>query len=86
LLLHGLCVFARKKASRRTRDLGVDGEKRLMVAREKTDVLSRIPLLPSALQIIDRYQKEGVEDGPLLPVLPNQKMNAYLKEIADVWH
>jgi site-specific recombinase XerD len=27
---------------------------------------------------------EGEEDGPLLPVLSNQKMNAYLKEIADV--
>jgi site-specific recombinase XerD len=62
---------------------GVDGEKWLMVAREKTDTMSRIPLLQPALELIDRYKREGEEDGPLLPVLSNQKMNAYLKEIAD---
>jgi site-specific recombinase XerD len=63
---------------------GVDGEKWLMTQRQKTDTFSRIPLLPAALQIIDRYKKVGEEDGPLLPVLSNQKMNAYLKEIADL--
>lgn len=55
-----------------------------MVAREKTDVVSRIPLLPQALQLIERYKTDGAEDAPLLPVLSNQKMNAYLKEIADL--
>lgn len=64
--------------------LGVDGEKWLLVAREKTDVVSRIPLLPQALELIERYKREGEEDAPLLPVLSNQKMNAYLKEIAEV--
>lgn len=63
---------------------GVDGEKWVMVAREKTDVVSRIPLLPQALQLIERYKTDGAEDTPLLPVLSNQKMNAYLKEIADL--
>ena len=59
-------------------------EKWLMVAREKTDVVSRIPLLPPALQLIERYRDGGEEDALLLPVLSNQKMNAYLKEIGDV--
>lgn len=70
----------------RTSDVvwGVDGEKWLMIAREKTDVISRIPLLPQALQIMDRYKNEQIENGPLLPVASNQKMNAYLKEIADL--
>jgi hypothetical protein len=35
---------------------GVDGEKWLMVSREKTDTVSRIPLLPPALQLIERYK------------------------------
>jgi integrase len=62
----------------------VDGEKWLMVAREKTDTVSRIPLLPPALQLIECYQQGDAYDAPLLPVLSNQKMNAYLKEIADL--
>ncbi|WP_235337140.1 tyrosine-type recombinase/integrase [Pontibacter korlensis] len=39
-----------------------------------------------ALQILERYQDhpQCLYDGRLLPVLSNQKMNAYLKEIADV--
>ena len=42
-------------------------------------------MLPTALEIIDRY-KDNVEcqlKGKVLPVLSNQKMNSYLKEIAD---
>lgn len=65
---------------------GVDGEKWIVAKRQKTNVTSRIPLLPGALEIIDRYT-DNVEcalRGRVLPVLSNQKMNAYLKEIADV--
>ncbi len=46
---------------------------------------SRIPLLSIPLKIIQRYsenQKCEIQNL-LLPVLSNQKMNAYLKEIAD---
>jgi integrase len=56
----------------------------LIVARGKTDTLSRIPLLPPALELIEWYKREVQDDDPLLPILSNQKMNAYLKEIADV--
>lgn len=47
---------------------------------------SRIPLLPVALEILNRYQDypQCENQGLLLPVLSNQKMNAYLKEIADL--
>ncbi|AKD02349.1 recombinase [Pontibacter korlensis] len=65
---------------------GVDGEQWIFKNRQKTDTPSRIPLLPLALQILERYQDhpQYLYDGRLLPVLSNQKMNAYLKEIADV--
>lgn len=66
--------------------IGSDGEKWIYTHRTKTDVLSRIPLLPVALHILEHYNnKESCNlDDRLLPVLSNQKMNAYLKEIADV--
>lgn len=43
----------------------------------------KIPLLPKAMDIIEKYQvfhKEDFEDG-LLPISSNQKTNKYLKEI-----
>ncbi|MCX2739495.1 site-specific integrase [Pontibacter anaerobius] len=65
---------------------GVDGEQWIFKNRQKTDTASRIPLLPMALSILERYREhpQCVYEGRLLPVLSNQKMNAYLKEIADI--
>jgi site-specific recombinase XerD len=65
---------------------GVDGEQWIFMNRQKTAVSSRIPLLPVPLEIIDRYKKhpQCIIKGKVLPILSNQKMNAYLKEIADI--
>jgi len=65
---------------------GVDGEKWIAIKRQKTDTPSRIPLLPTATALIQRYADHPhcESNGRVLPVLSNQKMNAYLKEIADV--
>ena len=54
--------------------------------RTKTDTPSNIPLLPPAMEIINKYKDHpvSVNKGRLLPVLSNQNMNAYLKEIADI--
>lgn len=53
--------------------------------RQKTRKWSHIPLLPQAKVILDKYQNNPVrEQGYLLPVPTNQKMNAYLKEIAEL--
>jgi site-specific recombinase XerD len=64
---------------------GMDGEQWLMTHRQKTDAPTRLPLLPDALKIMARYDQHPkcLNDGSLLPVLTNQKMNSYLKEIAD---
>ena len=66
--------------------IGLDGDKWIFTSRQKTDVPSRIPLLPFALAIIDLYRDHPVcvQKGRALPVPSNQKMNAYLKEIADL--
>ena len=65
---------------------GIDGNLWIYTKRQKTDTLSRIPVLPDALSIIRSYDQhpQCVAEDKLLPVSSNQKMNAYLKEIADL--
>lgn len=54
--------------------------------REKTSVMSRIPLLPIPLEILRRYEHDEVcvARSRVLPTPSNQKMNAYMKEISAV--
>lgn len=65
---------------------GVDGKPWIITKRQKTETPTRIPLLPQALRIMDKYKTHRIREikGSVLPVLSNQKMNAYLKEIADL--
>lgn len=65
---------------------GIDGEQWIFTHRQKTDTASRIPLLPTATAILDRYENDPqcIIKGKILPVPTNQKMNGYLKEIADL--
>jgi len=66
--------------------LGIDGEHWITTFREKTDQPVRVPILPKAMEIIEKYKKspEVVIKGKLLPTLSNQRLNSYLKEIADI--
>jgi len=66
--------------------IGIDGEKWISTKRQKTDSSTKVPLLPPALEILNRYKgnPQCLQAERLLPVLSNQKMNTYLKEIADV--
>lgn len=54
-------------------------------SREKTENMCDIPLLDIPLEIIRRYEDHKIckTKGILLPVMCNQKMNSYLKEITD---
>lgn len=55
-------------------------------ARQKTKNMCNIPLLDEAQKILDRYKEHPYcqTHGVLLPVCSNQKMNSYLKELADI--
>lgn len=66
--------------------IGIDGDKWIITTRQKTKSNTRLPLLPNALAILDKYNNHPkcLTTGTLLPILTNQKMNSYLKEIADV--
>ncbi|MDP9078588.1 MAG: site-specific integrase [Bacteroidota bacterium] len=65
---------------------GADGEMWIVTKRLKTDTATKVPLLPAALTILEKYSNDPVCNikGKALPVSTNQKMNAYLKEIAGV--
>ena len=54
--------------------------------RQKTGNMCNIPILSVARKLIEKYQDhpDCTRKGVLLPVMSNQKMNAYLKEIADL--
>ncbi|SDE53366.1 Site-specific recombinase XerD [Pricia antarctica] len=62
-----------------------DGSFYIKSKRSKTDTGFTIPLLPTAVAIIEKYKAHPkvVNKDCVIPVLSNQKSNAYLKEIAD---
>ena len=66
--------------------IGIDGNKWIFKNRQKTDTRSKIPLLPIAEELIQKYadHPKCINEDRILPVLSNQKMNSYLKEIGDV--
>lgn len=81
----GLAYADVKKLTHDDIVLGIDGEKWIETKRTKTNTKSNIPVLPTAIQILQKYAfSKDVSQNRLLPVLTNQKMNAYLKEIADL--
>ena len=55
-------------------------------ARQKTNQMCNVPVLSIPQRILRKYEDnaECIKKGVLLPVISNQRMNAYLKEIADV--
>ena len=59
----------------------------IMTQRQKTSVETNILLLDIPKAIIDKYCDNPAypkRENKLFPILSNQKMNAYLKEIADL--
>ncbi len=82
----GLAYADIKKLKRTEIIVGIDGEKWISTKRQKTDITSRIPLLPIALDIIMKYDGnvKCINEDLALPILSNQKMNSYLKEITGV--
>lgn len=82
----GLAYIDVKNLKRTQIIIGIDNEKWIETKRQKTEAPIRIPILPVALRIIEKYKDHPkcIHEDALLPVPSNQKMNAYLKEIADL--
>jgi len=82
----GLAYIDVKNLTKSHVSIGIDGEKWIFTHRQKTESASKIPILPVTQMIIDKYENhpQALNQDRLLPILSNQKMNAYLKEIAAV--
>lgn len=46
----------------------------------------RVPLLPQAIELMEKYRDNprAMNNGTVFPVISNQRMNGYLKEVADI--
>ena len=60
-----------------------DGKLWIMTKRQKTNTDVNVPLLDIPKMILKKY-KGKLPNGKILPIISNQKLNAYLKEIADI--
>lgn len=82
----GLAYIDVKNLTKSHISLGIDGEKWIFTHRQKTESASKIPILPVTQLIIEKYENhpQSINEDRLLPIFSNQKMNAYLKEIATV--
>ncbi len=82
----GLAYIDAKKLKRSEIVIGIDGERWIYTQRKKTDSPTRIPLLPNVQEIMELYKDhpQCLKEDCLLPLPSNVKLNAYLKEIADL--
>lgn len=65
---------------------GHDGENWINIDRTKTGSASNIPILSKAEKILQKYKDHPqiMASGKILPVISNQRINAYLKELATL--
>lgn len=64
--------------------LGIDGNNWIITKRQKTKSDVRVPLLDTASQLIQKYENYHEHSGEtnLFPIITNEKLNCYLKEVA----
>jgi len=81
----GLSYADVKKLKRSEIKKGDDGRQWIFTSRKKNANAANIPLMKIPMALLEKYADHPScrTDGLVLPVLSNQKMNSYLKEIAD---
>jgi site-specific recombinase XerD len=82
----GLAYIDVKQLTMNNITIGIDGEPWINTERKKTSNVVKVPILPPAMELIKSYKDHParIYENRVLPVLSNQKMNAYLKEIGDL--
>lgn len=79
----GLAYIDVKNLTKEHIRISFDGNLWIMTKRQKTDTTVNVPVLMIPKMILDKYEGK-LPEGKLLPVISNQKLNSYLKEIADI--
>ena len=66
--------------------LGIDRNNWINTKRQKTKISVRLPLLDVPKTILDKYRTDirVISKNSAFPNISNQKVNSYLKEIADI--
>ena len=82
----GLAYTDAKRLKRSEIVIGIDGERWIYTRSKKTDNPTRIPILPVVQEIMEIFKDHPrcINQDCLLPVPSNAKLNAYLKEVADI--
>jgi integrase len=65
---------------------GIDGLNWIYTTRKKTLNPVRVPILQQIVKILEKYKEHSRAKvtGTIFPIISNQKLNSYLKEIADL--
>jgi site-specific recombinase XerD len=84
--LTGLAYSDVKSLSSNDVTKGIDGKMWIRKHRKKTGSLSRISIVPYAIELIERYKDhpEANTKEILFPVISNQRMNIYLKDVGTL--
>ena len=66
--------------------LGIDGGNWIFTHRQKTKTKIKIPVLEKAQELVDKYKNHPmtIVSGTLFLKITNEKLNAYLKDVAFV--
>lgn len=80
----GLSYTDMAKLEKQNLEQGPDGRLWLNVRRTKTDTVVRYPILTQAAKILEELAINPDSDKLFPQTISNQKMNSYLKEIADL--
>ncbi len=82
----GICYADIVQLGQNNVAIGIDGNKWIITKRQKTGTPVKVPLLPKALHLIEKYKNHHrtIDNRTLLPKISNQKLNSYLKEVADL--
>lgn len=65
--------------------IGIDGNNWIITKRIKTKTPVKVPILEKAQELIDKYKNHPITQisNTLFPTITNEKLNSYLKEVAN---
>lgn len=81
----GIAYIDLMKLTKNNIAIGLDGNKWIITKRQKTKTPVKVPILAKAKAIIDKYDNHPMTQvtGMLLPSITNEKLNVFLKEVAN---